>query len=69
LVAGSGIFPAQAEIRVLVESMARFYGTLGGVTHAEPLAQKEVAAMGDVNAILLKSNGTDFDVGIRTAGR
>ena len=27
--AGSGIFPAQAEIRARVESMARFYGMLG----------------------------------------
>jgi hypothetical protein len=45
------------------------YGTLGGVTHAEPFVQKEVVAMGDVNAILLKSNGTDLDAGIRTASR
>src|ERR1019366_6192548 len=33
--AGSGIFPAQKEIRARVESMARFYGMLGGVTYAE----------------------------------
>ena len=40
--AGSGIFPAQNEIRTRVESMARFYGMLGGVTYAEPFVQKEV---------------------------
>ena len=29
--AGSGIFPAQADIRARVESMARFYGMQAGV--------------------------------------
>jgi len=28
--AGSGIFPAQKEIRARVESMARFFGMMGG---------------------------------------
>jgi len=41
--AGSGIFPAQKEIRARVESMARFYGMLGGVTYAEPFVQKKSA--------------------------
>jgi bacillithiol biosynthesis deacetylase BshB1 len=53
--AGSGIFPAQAEIRARVESMARFYGMLGGVTYAEPFIQKEVALIDNVMAIPVKS--------------
>jgi N-acetylglucosamine malate deacetylase 1 len=53
--AGSSIFPAQAEIRARVESMARFYGTLGGVTYAEPFVQKEVGLVEDVMAIPVKS--------------
>lgn len=53
--AGSGIFPAQAEIRARVESMARFYGMLGGVTFAEPFVQKEVGLVDDVMAIPVKS--------------
>ncbi len=53
--AGSGIFPAQAEIRARVESMARFYGMLGGVTYAEPFVQKEVGLVDDVMTIPVKS--------------
>jgi N-acetylglucosamine malate deacetylase 1 len=53
--AGSGIFPVQAEIRARVESMARFYGMLGGVTYAEPFVQKEVGLVDDVMAIPVKS--------------
>jgi bacillithiol biosynthesis deacetylase BshB1 len=53
--AGSGIFPAHAEIRARVESMARFYGMLGGVTYAEPFVQKEVGLVDDVMAIPVKS--------------
>ena len=53
--AGSGIFPAQAEIRARVESMARFYGMLGGVTYAEPFVQKEVGLVEDVMTIPVKS--------------
>jgi N-acetylglucosamine malate deacetylase 1 len=53
--AGSGIFPAQAEIRARVESMARFYGMLGGVAYAEPFVQKEVGLVDDVMAIPVKS--------------
>jgi bacillithiol biosynthesis deacetylase BshB1 len=53
--AGSNIFPAQAEIRARVESMARFYGMLGGVTYAEPFVQKEVGLVDDVMAIPVKS--------------
>ena len=53
--AGSGIFPEQKEIRARVESMARFYGMLGGVTYAEPFLQKEVALVDDVMALPVKS--------------
>ncbi len=53
--AGSGIFPAQAEIRARIESMARFYGMLGGVTYAEPFVQKEVGLVEDLLAIPVKS--------------
>jgi bacillithiol biosynthesis deacetylase BshB1 len=53
--AGSGIFPAQKEIRARIEAMARFYGLLGGVTYAEPFVQKEVGLVDDVMAIPVKS--------------
>ena len=53
--AGSGLFPAEADIRARVESMARFYGMLGGVTYAEPFVQKEVGLVDDVLAIPVKS--------------
>ncbi len=53
--AGSGIFPAHKEIRARIESMARFYGMLGGVTYAEPFVQKEVGLVEDVMAIPVKS--------------
>jgi len=53
--AGSGIFPAHKEIRARVESMARYYGLLGGVTYAEPFVQKEVGLVDDVMAIPVKS--------------
>jgi len=53
--AGSGIFPAQNEIRARVESVARFYGMLGGVTYAEPFVQKEVGLVDDVMAIPVRS--------------
>src|SRR5947209_6490460 len=53
--AGKDIFPARAEIRARIESMARFYGTLAGVTYAEPFLQKEVGLVEDVTAIPVKS--------------
>lgn len=53
--AGSGIFPAQNEIRARVESMARHYGMLAGVTYAEPFVQKEVSLVDDVMTIPVKS--------------
>jgi N-acetylglucosamine malate deacetylase 1 len=53
--AGSAIFPAQKEIRARVESMARFYGMMGGVTYAEPFVQKDVGLVDDVMSIPVKS--------------
>jgi bacillithiol biosynthesis deacetylase BshB1 len=53
--AGSGIFPAQSEIRARVEAMARYYGMLGGVTYGEPFVQKEVGLVDDLVAIPVKS--------------
>ncbi len=53
--AGAGLFPAQAEIRARVETMARFYGLLAGVTYAEPFVQKEVGLADDLMAIPVKS--------------
>jgi bacillithiol biosynthesis deacetylase BshB1 len=53
--AGSGIFPAEAEIRSRIEAMARFYGMLGGVTCAEPFLQKEVGLVEDLTTIPVKS--------------
>src|SRR5271165_1865 len=46
--AGKDIFPARDEIRSRIESMARFYGMLAGVTYAEPFLQKEVGLVEDV---------------------
>ncbi len=53
--AGKDLFPAHDEIRARVDAMARFYGMLGGVTHAEPFLQKEVGLVGDLLAIPVKS--------------
>jgi N-acetylglucosamine malate deacetylase 1 len=53
--AGKDIFPANQEIRARVESMARFYGMLGGVTYGEPFHQKEVGLVDDLLAIPVKS--------------
>lgn len=53
--AGKDLFPAHNEIRVRVDSMARFYGALGGVTYAEPFLQKEVGLVDDLLSIPVKS--------------
>jgi N-acetylglucosamine malate deacetylase 1 len=53
--AGSGIFPAHQEIRARVESMARHYGLMAGVTYAEPFVQKEIGLVDDVMSIAVKS--------------
>jgi bacillithiol biosynthesis deacetylase BshB1 len=53
--AGKDIFPAHDEIHARVESMARYYGALGGVMYAEPFLQKEVGLVDDLLAIPVKS--------------
>jgi N-acetylglucosamine malate deacetylase 1 len=53
--AGRNDFPAHAEIRERVASMARFYGMLGGVKYAEPFLQKEVGLVDDLMKIPMKS--------------
>lgn len=53
--AGRNDFPAHAEIRERVASMARFYGILGGVKYAEPFLQKEVGLVDDLVKIPVKS--------------
>ena len=53
--AGKDLFPAHDEIRARIEAMARFYGMLGGVTHAEPFLQREVGLVDDLLAIPVKS--------------
>jgi N-acetylglucosamine malate deacetylase 1 len=53
--AGKDLFPAHNEIRARVDAMARYYGMLGGVTHAEPFLQKEVGLVDDLMAIPVKS--------------
>jgi bacillithiol biosynthesis deacetylase BshB1 len=53
--AGKDLFPAHDEIRARIDSMARYYGMLGGVTYAEPFLQKEVGLVEDLLAIPVKS--------------
>ncbi|MGA8272219.1 MAG: bacillithiol biosynthesis deacetylase BshB1 [Candidatus Sulfotelmatobacter sp.] len=53
--AGKDLFPAQDEIHARVESMARYYGSLGGVTYAEPFLQKEVWLIEHLLALPVKS--------------
>ena len=52
---GKGLFPAPAEIRERVETMARFYGLLAGVKYAEPFLQKEVGLVDDVTLLPVAS--------------
>jgi N-acetylglucosamine malate deacetylase 1 len=53
--AGKNLFPAHDEIRARVDAMARYYGMLGGVPHAEPFLQKEVGLVEDLLSIPVKS--------------
>jgi N-acetylglucosamine malate deacetylase 1 len=53
--AGGDIFPARAEIRARIESTARFYGMLVGVTYGEPFLQKEVGLVEDVTLLPVSS--------------
>ncbi|MDP9162011.1 MAG: bacillithiol biosynthesis deacetylase BshB1 [Acidobacteriota bacterium] len=53
--AGKDLFPAHDEIRTRIDSMARFYGLLAGVTYAEPFLQKEVGLVDDLTLLPVKS--------------
>jgi bacillithiol biosynthesis deacetylase BshB1 len=53
--AGSGDFPAHAEIRNRVSTTAGYYGMLAGVKYAEPFLQKEVGLVEDLTMIPVKS--------------
>lgn len=52
---GSGLFPARADIRDRIHSMARFYGMMAGVRYAEPFLQKEVGLVEDLTALPVQS--------------
>jgi bacillithiol biosynthesis deacetylase BshB1 len=52
---GKDLFPAHDEIRARLDSMARFYGMLGGVQQAEPFLQKEVGLVDDLLTLPVKS--------------
>lgn len=52
---GTGLFPAEKEIRTRLDTMAGFYGLLAGVKYAEPFVQKEVGLVEDVTAIPVSS--------------
>ena len=53
--AGSKDFPAHAEIRERVATMAGYYGMLAGVKYAEPFLQKEIGLVEDLTMIPVKS--------------
>jgi bacillithiol biosynthesis deacetylase BshB1 len=53
--AGHDDFPAHAEIRERVASMAHFYGMLAGVKYGEPFFQKEIGLVEDLRLIPVKS--------------
>ena len=53
--AGSKDFPAHAEIRERVASMAHFYGMMAGVKYGEPFFQKEVGLVDDLRLVPVQS--------------
>jgi len=53
--AGSKDFPAHAEIRERVASMAHFYGMMAGVKYGEPFFQKEVGLIADLRLVPVQS--------------
>lgn len=53
--AGREDFPATADIRERVASMARFYGMMAGVRYAEPFVQREIGLVEDLTTIPVKS--------------
>ncbi|MEZ5401826.1 MAG: bacillithiol biosynthesis deacetylase BshB1 [Bryobacteraceae bacterium] len=53
--AGSSLFPARAETRDRLETVARFYGHKIGVKYAEPFVVKEAMAVEDPVAMAVRS--------------
>lgn len=53
--AGRADFPAHAEIRDRLATMAGYYGMLAGVKYAEPFLQKEIGLVEDLTTIPVKS--------------
>jgi bacillithiol biosynthesis deacetylase BshB1 len=53
--AASDLFPARAEIRRRLETMAGYCGLLAGVRYAEPFIQNEVGLADDLTAIPVQS--------------
>jgi bacillithiol biosynthesis deacetylase BshB1 len=53
--AGSKDFPARAEIRERVASMAHFYGMMAGMKYGEPFFQKEVGLVDDLRLVPVQS--------------
>lgn len=53
--AGKNDFPAHAQIRERVATMAGYYGMLAGVRYAEPFLQKEIGLVEDLTSIPVKS--------------
>jgi len=53
--AGKADFPAHAEIRDRLATMAGYYGMLAGVKYAEPFLQKEIGLVEDLTMIPVKS--------------
>ena len=49
------LFPAQAEIRDRLASIARFYGNLIGVKYAEPFVVKEAMRIDDITTLGVRS--------------
>ena len=56
--AGKGPLPCPRRNPHSLETMARFYGMLGGVTYAEPFLQKEVGLVEDLTLIPVKSDSS-----------
>ena len=52
---GSDLFPARAEVRERLETVARFYGQKIGVKYGEPFVVKETMAVDDAMALGVRS--------------
>jgi bacillithiol biosynthesis deacetylase BshB1 len=52
---GTGLFPAEAEIRERLAAIARYFGNLIGVRYGEPFVVKETMSVEDVMALGVRS--------------